>query len=55
MDTELNRNVKDLPADVATEDSSVRVLVIKTNEELAIAEQTYGVLTQEASTAKGSV
>ena len=33
-----------LPADVAADDSPVRILVIATNEELAIARQTYRVL-----------
>jgi acetate kinase len=35
-----------LPADVAADDSPVRILVIQTNEELAIARNTYRLLTQ---------
>lgn len=39
-----NRSAQTLPADVAEEDSPVRILVIQTNEELAIARQTYALL-----------
>ena len=44
VDAERNAAVTDLPADIATEDSAVRVLAIQTNEELAIARQTWDVL-----------
>ena len=37
IDADRNRNVSELPADVAADDSYVRALVVHTNEELAIA------------------
>ncbi len=44
LDPERNANVKVYPADVATDDSLVRVLVILTNEELAIARCVHSLL-----------
>jgi acetate kinase len=44
LDAELNSKVKTLPADVALKDSPVRILVIQTNEELAIARRTHAAL-----------
>ncbi|MDD5658323.1 MAG: acetate/propionate family kinase, partial [Elusimicrobia bacterium] len=41
MDPERNLSASTLPADVAADDSPVRILVIQTNEELAIARRTY--------------
>ena len=41
LDPELNRRATALPTDIAAPDSRVRALVIATNEELAIARQTY--------------
>ncbi|MBN2289322.1 MAG: acetate/propionate family kinase [Candidatus Glassbacteria bacterium] len=41
IDNEKNENPGELPADVSTPGSAVRVLVIRTNEELAIARHTY--------------
>ncbi|MBN1610218.1 MAG: acetate/propionate family kinase [Polyangiaceae bacterium] len=43
MDNEANEQASELPADIATKDSRMRVLVIATNEELAIARTTYRV------------
>ncbi len=45
IDARRNDEAKKLPADVATDDSRVRILAILTNEELAIARQTYSMLT----------
>ncbi|MFC1613959.1 acetate/propionate family kinase [Gemmatimonadota bacterium] len=44
IDNEKNENPGDLPSDVAAQESRIRVLVIKTNEELAIAGHTYQTL-----------
>lgn len=44
LDTTRNRETAALPCDVATPTSAVRLLVIATNEELAIARQTYATL-----------
>ncbi|MDD2708946.1 MAG: acetate/propionate family kinase [Verrucomicrobiae bacterium] len=44
MDAGLNAKVASLPADVAADDSRIRILVVQTNEELAIARRTYGAL-----------
>jgi len=41
LDVSRNLSARNLPADVATDDSLVRVLVIATNEELAIAREAY--------------
>ncbi len=41
IDTTRNEAVKDLPADVASDESPTRILVIETNEELGIARQSY--------------
>ena len=41
IDDERNRGATSLPADVSTESSTVRILVIQTNEELAIARKSY--------------
>ncbi|VGO19935.1 acetate/propionate family kinase [Pontiella sulfatireligans] len=47
IDPEKNRAVSALPCDVAATDSRVRILVIQTNEELAIARQVYQTLLQK--------
>ncbi len=44
FDDERNNQATSLPADIATEDSPVRVMAIRTNEELAIARYTDEVL-----------
>jgi len=44
IDPERNRGAADLPADVAAADSPVRVLAIRTNEELAIAREAHAAL-----------
>ena len=46
IDPEKNAAVHSYPADVATPDSPVRILVIQTNEELAIARRTYVTLSE---------
>ena len=54
IDPDLNANVPELPADVAKTDSAVRVLVVATNEELAIARYTYALLAHaDRNTEKG--
>ncbi|MCK5849528.1 MAG: acetate kinase, partial [Kiritimatiellae bacterium] len=47
IDYEKNRNPGTLPSDVATRDSSIRILVIATNEELSIARSTFKAFEQE--------
>lgn len=47
IDTRKNRDVTKLPCDVATENSRIRILVIRTNEELAIARKVHALLTKE--------
>jgi acetate kinase len=49
IDTTLNNSVTRYPADVAAKDSPVRILVILTNEELAIARRTYSALAGAAT------
>jgi len=44
IDSARNAAGKELPADVATQTSPVRILAIKTNEELAIAKTSYEVM-----------
>ena len=44
IDPQRNRHPGPLPADVATDHSHVRILVIQTNEELAIAQATHSIL-----------
>ncbi len=44
LDPERNRQAEELPVDVADPDSRVRVLVIRTNEELAIARYSFAVI-----------
>ena len=44
IDEQKNRNPGNLPADVAAPESSVRIMVIKTNEELAIARNIFNKL-----------
>ena len=46
LDPRKNDSVHSYPTDVATDDSPVRLLVVRTNEELAIARQTHLTLTQ---------
>jgi len=48
IDAQRNASPGALPADVATDASPVRILVIHTNEELAIARVTYGSLSRAA-------
>jgi len=49
LDENRNADPGALPADVSQEDSIVRALVVKTNEELAIARRTYRLLTTALS------
>jgi len=44
IDPHRNTHPGDLPADVAAVDSPIRILVVATNEELAIARNAYGLL-----------
>jgi acetate kinase len=56
IDETSNADLDTLPADIATAQSRVRVLVIATNEELAIAREAWGVLSKKTATsAKESV
>lgn len=48
MDAERNASVRDLPADVAMEKSAVRIVVVRTNEELAIAREAVRLLGKAA-------
>ncbi len=48
IDERRNEDVAGLPADVAADSSEVRILVVKTNEELAIARGTYDALRKAA-------
>jgi acetate kinase len=41
LDTERNASARQLPADVATSDSPVRVWAVATNEEISIARSVY--------------
>ena len=45
IDPERNRRIHGIPGDVAADESRVRILVIPTNEELAIARYAQGVST----------
>ena len=45
IDADRNEKASKLPADLATNDSQVRILAIQTNEELAIAKYTYAIMT----------
>jgi len=55
IDDRRNRDAADPPADVGTDDSAVRILVIHTNEELAIARRVYDRLPGKAPvSAKGT-
>jgi acetate kinase len=49
IDETSNSALTTLPADIATEPSRVRVLVIATNEELAIAREAWSVLNKKAA------
>lgn len=49
LDAVRNRSTAALPLDISTADSPVRILVIATNEELAIARRAFAVLTGRAS------
>ena len=44
LDAERNNSATQLPVDISTDHSPVRILVIQTNEELAIARDAYRVL-----------
>lgn len=48
IDPEKNENISRYPVDIAAVDSDIRVLVILTNEELAIARSTFAVLAKAA-------
>lgn len=41
MDSQKNEEIKELPADISSKNSKVRVLVLRTNEELAIAREAF--------------
>jgi len=45
INADRNEKVSQMPADLATDDSKVRILAVQTNEELAIAEYTYAIMT----------
>ena len=47
IDPEKNENANELPADVAADDSDVRIMVIRTNEELSIARHTWRLINEE--------
>jgi acetate kinase len=49
MEEEKNNNVTSLPADISKISSRTRILVMRTNEELAIARKTYGALSRPGS------
>jgi acetate kinase len=51
IDSQRNNSVTQYPADVAADDSAVRILVILTNEELAIARETYRLLREKEGVA----
>jgi len=53
IDPERNRTQTQYPADIAAADSRVRILVIPTNEELAIAREAYRLLEGVASRKEG--
>ena len=44
IDEKRNDTVKSMPIDIAADSSDVRILVVQTNEELAIARESYGAL-----------
>ena len=44
VDSEKNTQVSEMPADIAAAESKVRVLVVLTNEELAIARESFQTL-----------
>jgi acetate kinase len=46
-----NAGVKSLPADISVEGSPVRILVVRTNEELAIAREAYGLMQEQGKKA----
>ena len=48
IDEERNKALVPMPFDVATDDSPVRILVVQTNEEIAIARQTYMVFLEKS-------
>lgn len=50
IDPEKNANVREYPSDVAASDSPVRIVVLLTNEELAIARRTFAALEGSAPT-----
>ena len=53
IDPERNRAATRLPVDVAADGSAVRILVIQTNEELAIAARTHAVLGEGMAAVQG--
>jgi acetate kinase len=48
IDAQRNAKARALPADVATDRSRARILVIQTNEELAIARRAHALLSEAA-------
>ena len=44
IDNEKNFNLNNIPSDISSPESKVRILVIKTNEELEIARNTYSLM-----------
>lgn len=48
IDEARNEAVKEMPADIAADSSDARILVVQTNEELAIARESYGALTSRS-------
>jgi acetate kinase len=52
LDSQRNNCPGELPADIASDASKVRILVVQTNEELAIARQTYLVLSDKGNAGK---
>jgi acetate kinase len=55
IDQKKNLEQKTWPVDIATDDSPVRILVIQTNEEIAIARQTWSILNQQKCLVQGAV
>ncbi len=55
IDSDKNDNVTSYPVDISANDSKVRILVILTNEELAISRRTYGTLQHSELNAVGRV
>jgi acetate kinase len=54
LDLEANAKPGQLPTDIATRDSPVRVLVVATNEELAMAREAWRILTETPESRQGN-